>query len=893
MAGTTISGSYTVGLTLSTPATQNPATISGTGRINVTATSGSALYGTKAAAWSVYNDGTVIGPGYGVFLAAGGVVSNGSTGLITGGYRGVEIDGAPGTVRNAGSIGGGKQQGVRLAGGGSVTNVAGGTITGGAGYASVYILHGGTVDNASGGMISSGVEIDSSTAGGTNAGVSVINAANAIITGATTAMYINLAAGVHGSIINSGTIVGNSFGIKSSAGNINAPIYVNNQSGGTIQGTVAISGKVTVVNAGLIEGSTTRPAVDVGIRLINGGAITNLSTGSIVAQQRVIYALSGTVTVINEGRISSFVQNGITFAANVDGYISNARSGFILSNIDAVGISIVNAGYMKSANALKVTNLATGRLHNLSDSKEVVNYGTILGGVTNVATIDNSGLLGTYAKSAVYRSVYLHNHGGGTIGGGNDITAERIVNGPASVIQVPIYGGIVGTFTLDNAGTAKNVSLNGAVGSITNDVGGLMGGIVTGKPASGPVLQSTIVNQGTIASDSFGISAYAGLISLTAGGIVSGATVGIRALGSDVTIVDAGTIIGGSGSAVALVSSADLLIVDPGASFGGSIVANHSRLELAVGNGGPGLLTGFGTGIVNFDTITFDQGATWTIAGKTSGLSGVIQGFAQTDTIDLTSIHETVQDYSNGTLTLIGDQTVKLKLPGNFTTNSFTTTSDGVTGTNVLLVPCFLAGTHIATPHGEVAVEDLRSGDCVLTLGSDGALMPRQVRWIGRRRIDLARHPRPEAARPIRIRRSAFSEGVPSRDLLLSPDHAIYAEDVLIPVRWLVNGHTVASEKRMRYVEYFHVELDHHAILLAENLPAESYLDTGDRSTFENGGVETDLYPDFASRTWEAGGCARLVVTGPEVERVRHRLRTRVSSAGQPHRSSRPRAAMR
>lgn len=198
MAGTTISGSYTVGLTLSTPATQNPATISGTGRINVTATSGSALHGTKAAAWSVYNDGTVIGPGYGVFLAAGGVVSNGSTGLITGGYRGVEIDGAPGTVGNAGSIGGGKQQGVRLAGGGSVTNVAGGTITGGAGYASVYILHGGTVDNASGGMTSSGVEIDSSTAGGTNAGVSVINAANAIITGATTAMYINLAAGVHG-----------------------------------------------------------------------------------------------------------------------------------------------------------------------------------------------------------------------------------------------------------------------------------------------------------------------------------------------------------------------------------------------------------------------------------------------------------------------------------------------------------------------------------------------------------------------------------------------------------------------------------------------------------------------------------------------------------------------
>jgi hypothetical protein len=60
MSGTTISGSYTIGLTLSTPATENRATISGTGHINVTATSGSALYGTNAAAWSVYNYGTVI-----------------------------------------------------------------------------------------------------------------------------------------------------------------------------------------------------------------------------------------------------------------------------------------------------------------------------------------------------------------------------------------------------------------------------------------------------------------------------------------------------------------------------------------------------------------------------------------------------------------------------------------------------------------------------------------------------------------------------------------------------------------------------------------------------------------------------------------------------------------
>ena len=309
------------------------------------------------------------------------------------------------------------------------------------------------------------------------------------------------------------------------------------------------------------------------------------------------------------------------------------------------------------------------------------------------------------------------------------------------------------------------------------------------------------------------------------------------------------------------------MIVDPGAQFNGTVAG--SALYLATGNGGT--LAGFGTSIVNFGSITFETDAEWTITGNTSGLSGVISGFAQADTIDLTGFSETVQDYTAGTLTLVGDKTVTLQLPGTFTTASFRTAPDAGTGTDVFLA-CFVAGTRIATARGDVPVEHLRVGDHALTLGDDGALVPRPVRWIGRRRIDLARHPRPEAARPIRIRRGAFSEGVPSRDLLLSPDHAIYAEDVLIPVRWLVNERTVVPARRMRHVEYFHVELDQHAILLAEGMPAESYLDTGDRSTFENGGVAVELYPDFASQTWESGGCARLVVTGPEVAAVRQRL---------------------
>ncbi len=131
MTGTTIAGTYLTGITLSNPATQYPATIAGTGLIDVTSATGNGLYGTTAAAWGIYNLGTVMAPTRGVFLTAGGIVHNETAALISGGYRGIDITGGAGTVTNAGSIAGSKQQGIRLEGGGAVSNLAGGSITGG------------------------------------------------------------------------------------------------------------------------------------------------------------------------------------------------------------------------------------------------------------------------------------------------------------------------------------------------------------------------------------------------------------------------------------------------------------------------------------------------------------------------------------------------------------------------------------------------------------------------------------------------------------------------------------------------------------------------------------------------------------------------------------------
>jgi uncharacterized repeat protein (TIGR03803 family) len=87
--------------------------------------------------------------------------------------------------------------------------------------------------------------------------------------------------------------------------------------------------------------------------------------------------------------------------------------------------------------------------------------------------------------------------------------------------------------------------------------------------------------------------------------------------------------------------------------------------------------------------------------------------------------------------------------------------------------PCYVAGTHILTDEGERLVETLTPGDRVLTLVG-GELTACPVKWIGHRRIDLIAHPEPETIAPIRFLRDGLGSDIPHRDLLVSPDHAIF-----------------------------------------------------------------------------------------------------------------------
>ncbi len=92
----------------------------------------------------------------------------------------------------------------------------------------------------------------------------------------------------------------------------------------------------------------------------------------------------------------------------------------------------------------------------------------------------------------------------------------------------------------------------------------------------------------------------------------------------------------------------------------------------------------------------------------------------------------------------------------------------------------------------------------------------------------------------------------------------MFVDDVLIPIGHLINGTSIRQIARDE-VTYYHVELPRHDVLLAEGLPTESYLDTNNRANFANGGGPVALHPEFAIRTWEAAGCAPLIVCGPKL----------------------------
>jgi collagen type I/II/III/V/XI/XXIV/XXVII alpha len=271
--------------------------------------------------------------------------------------------------------------------------------------------------------------------------------------------------------------------------------------------------------------------------------------------------------------------------------------------------------------------------------------------------------------------------------------------------------------------------------------------------------------------------------------------------------------------------------------------------------------------------------------GKTSGGSGATTGSGSTTTGGSgTTRGGGATTGGGGSTTGAGSSTgvgTSTGTTGGTLPSTVGITPSGTGGNTVSALPCFVAGTAILTPRGPVSVERLAIGDIVVTRAR-AARLTAPIRWIGRRYVDLRRHPEPEAVQPVRIQQGAVAPGVPARDLLLSPDHAVFLGGVLIPVKYLLNGRTVVQDRHRAAVLYLHIELDRHDVVLAEALPAETYLDTGNRAAFGNAAGPVMLHPDFAPRAWERDACAHLTGGGEVVAAIRMHLAARAALFSRP-----------
>ncbi|XAO71155.1 MAG: Hint domain-containing protein [Acetobacteraceae bacterium] len=106
--------------------------------------------------------------------------------------------------------------------------------------------------------------------------------------------------------------------------------------------------------------------------------------------------------------------------------------------------------------------------------------------------------------------------------------------------------------------------------------------------------------------------------------------------------------------------------------------------------------------------------------------------------------------------------------------------------------------------------------------------------WVGSQSVRVHPDLSPDMAEyPVIIKAGAISEHVPQRDLRVTSEHCIALENRLIPVRMLVNGKSIFYDMMVTSYEAHHFETARHAIILAEGLGVETFLDTGNRNRFE------------------------------------------------------------
>ncbi|WP_084294664.1 Hint domain-containing protein [Asaia prunellae] len=171
---------------------------------------------------------------------------------------------------------------------------------------------------------------------------------------------------------------------------------------------------------------------------------------------------------------------------------------------------------------------------------------------------------------------------------------------------------------------------------------------------------------------------------------------------------------------------------------------------------------------------------------------------------------------------------------------------------------CYLLGTKIRTPSGEVAIEDLKIGDLISVWDPISLTeICKKVKWLGKSVACCTDGiPGDSSNHPIKIEKDAISDNIPHSDLFITSEHCIFINKSFVPARMLVNGCTISYESNISSYTYYHIETEDHSVIWANGLKAESYLSTGNSQQFAN--RSSTPQPPQLRKNWEHDSAAPL-----------------------------------
>ncbi len=564
-----------------------------------------------------------------------------------------------------------------------------------------------------------------------------------------------------------------------------------------------------------------------------GTSLTNKGDGQLTNGAALVN--EDGADLINVGKGTTLTNENASTLTNTDATLFNIRHATLI-NTDA-GTLLTNENSSTLVNGATINNQDSATLMN---SATVVNDGTI----NNSANFEDTAtgtVLGTGSFVQTAGGV-TEIDGSFTQGTLNVEGGTFTVNGPTTITGDASDAGSItitanNTLTVDGTfSTSGNLTIDsGATLNAGNfvDKGGIVvlnGGTI--DPSGIKIQDGTISGSGTLIGNVVNngeVTASGGTLDIQ--GNVTGS--GTLVVGSDATLELDGRVDSGN----TLQFAADTGVAQIGDLLNGS---DHQQFNAPISD------------FVTADSIDLATAG----LGTFSAITG-----AAPETYDISTGTTTV-DLNDG-----GSLVATLTLEGDYAGRTFTVSQ--ASGFDDVGLACYCPGTLIETACGQKRVEDLKIGDEVMTMA--GALRP--IKWIGRRSYSGRFGTGQKHILPVCVKAGALEDNVPRRDLWISPHHAMYIEGVLIEAKALVNGASIVQAEQVDKVDYFHIELDTHDVIIAEGALSESFIDDGSRDIFHNAHEYSALYPEAV--TGIAQYCAPRLEDGYEVEAIRQRIALR------------------